>query len=885
MFLSDTDKKGGRVQIINGDIYYSPNSCREITHIPSPDHHDVEGVTVNIFNPSGLSPDVSFFKLADYQNPRWWNMQFGWVAFTPRNPEFTGPVLAPLYRIPQARELDFVEGEGYGLPTEILHDWCGIEDDIKHMVMVLRKLTGPIVLPAYPEAFGYRARHKSRKTAIISFQRSRDWFVLWIAAMSYRIAIAESKKDARIDLPWIALADWYKHLVVTGCRESWLDGLTVSPMVRDFSSQTERAGTFVSLHKLQNDSRWPSVQWLCNFKIDVWYLWKLEWASMTKLASLAPLDYQLQSIATGSPSNRPISTQEADYTPLAAEPEQPREHKAKYLPTWHEWLAEREAANAQLSRVETKKRRDERLAREKYPGIKTARVFKWIPNDDDVRVRTIVHSQLNEDTLKSYERGHIRYDAFRNEWDCYEEMGPGGGYNDNDNDDSEDDDHIAQEAGFPYMDMGQRDEEEYIGNEEGWAHRGKTLQIDHEGVLEDPVTISEQEDPQGGSSDLEGYILEILRLRYGYTGLMPVRNDYPPMDIKAQKVFMKFIGLAWKEEHTNTFEKPNIRAANDFTLRLGTNGIIADDEWDLARSHRESVLLLPRFACIRRLTVNLGKDKSGNNKIKTWYMFDLGEKRTKPWMFTVTTASHALMICRLDKSYNDVDLACFCLSNGTPFKTMQLSTTLTRAPYSTDSTSTIISRGHGYSFIIDDFVTYEKRCTEFLTTNRRSRAACMMGGIPWRVAGDGDVHVKWSIVLNGPCGWSPNPQEFILAIEDVTNLEYMDDALTEAEIAKICGRYDCFTGNGMQIAKPSWYPHPDAFNGSGFDYGYWTELCEVHIRSWRWKATHPIATNSPDKPLRGPMNVIHWVSNLKGSSNMRKAGLRMTKLAEKIIGN
>ncbi|KDR73904.1 hypothetical protein GALMADRAFT_141674 [Galerina marginata CBS 339.88] len=881
MLLSDSEKGGGRVQIINGDLYYSPNSRRDITDIPKPDHHQKEGVCANIFNPSGsLSHNVSFMNLSDYQSPRWWNLQFGWVGFTPRNPKFSGPVLAILDRIPQARELDFAEGKGYGMPPEALHEWSGLENDIKHMVMLLGNFTGiPIILPPYPEVFGYKARHSSRKTAILSFRRSRDWFVLWIAAISFRIAVAETKTEATMHSIRLALADWYTHLVSKGCWESWLDGLTMSPMVQDFSLWTERAGTFVSLPKLQEDLRWPRIEWLCRFNIEVWYLWKPEWASTPKFATFSPLDYQLQSIATGNPSNHAISIHEHEASALPDEAPEPSQEQ-NHLPSWHEWLEEREKENAQIERVESKQRRNEQLARQKTLTTKTARVFEWKPNDHGVLVRTKVSSTLNDDTLERYERGHVRYDAFRHEWDCCEEMGEAGGYTDDD-DYSDDDDHMAGGDTFTAVGMGQTDEEGMLENKNtSWAHRGNSLRIDNNGILHNPGKTSDEEQVDS-DWDLEGYILDILRQRYGYTGLIPLPNC-PSFDVKAQNKFMKFIGLQWKKCYADTFNKPAIQAAYDFTLRLASNGVIADDEWDIARLHRESVQLLPRFSCIRLLTVNLGKDSSGNDKVKTWYMFDLGEKRTKPWLFTVMAASHALMICRLDAAYNDVDLACFCLSNGTPFKTMQLSSTLTRAPYSSSSLSVIVSRSHKYEFILDDYATYQRRCVEFLTTNRRGRVACMMGGITWRVAGDNDVQVKWSIVLNGPCGWSPNSQEFVLGRERRTNLEYMDDALTEAEVADICGQYECLTGNGMQIRKPSWYPMLDTFNGSGFDYGYWTEICEIQFKNWRWKATNP---KPPDtlRPTRPPMNVGQWSSNLKGSSDMRKAASRVNKIAENAL--
>ncbi|KAF8871849.1 hypothetical protein CPB84DRAFT_1636453, partial [Gymnopilus junonius] len=139
----------------------------------------------------------------------------------------------------------------------------------------------------------------------------------------------------------------------------------------------------------------------------------------------------------------------------------------------------------------------------------------------------------------------------------------------------------------------------------------------------------------------------------------------------------------------------------------------------------------------------------------------------------------------------------------------------------------LVSRSAEHVFAADDFNMFEHHSFEFLHTNRRGRIALMSGGIMWRLAMQ---HVSWSSILNGPSGWSPNCAEFLLAKDLKTGLEYMDDDLTETEVEQLCGIYHCLTGNGDQIAKRSWFPLPDTFDGSGYDYGEWTEFSENWFR-------------------------------------------------------
>ncbi|KDR79830.1 hypothetical protein GALMADRAFT_1360533 [Galerina marginata CBS 339.88] len=852
--LCDSDKEKGRVQIINGDIFYSPNCRKELKSIPERDVHNILRPCPsyeNIRKPTNFSAT----SLTDYQSPRWWSIPFGWVAFVPRIPDFTGPILGRMNRLPHRHELHYEEDTGYSMPSQILQDWLYLERDIVRAVelLIVHTKWTPL-LPAFPTVFGYRHPHKSWRTALKAFDRSRNWFVMWIAVLSYLIAVAETETSARKNYPLIALTDWYSYLVQTGCSETWLEGFTMSSMVCDFNFWVERAGTIVSLEDLRVDNKLPKVEWLCAFGIPNWYQWKLEWSNDTRFKAYAPLPHQIQSVFSGIPA--PIS-QSTDVLQNLLPASPTNDSCQTKRTTWAEFQADRYAINTQRERMESLQHRNERLARERHRGTMTATVFEWIPNDDGNLIRTKVSIERNQTTLEGYEKGYTHYDAFWNEWDCYTEPSEGGGFDDeNEYGNNADCDNFAFESDTPFSHPEGISEVDPVSAERRteWAHKERpiVLSADRESSpLEDGL---EQENEDERMRDdifvqgLETEIFRVLRLHFGFTGTLPPAASPPVDNSKDWSRFMRVMGIKFVdiERAEPLFKRTNILAACDFIRRLQSNAAILEDEWDLGKSHWATVYLTHRMSCIRLLKV-----KPSNECTLTWYMFDFGSARTQPWMFTVLSATTALTVCRLDSSYTDKDLATYFLQFGMAFRTMQCSTFLTRAPYSTKSTAKRASRMQGYQFLIDDFVNFESRATNFLTENRRARIACMMGGVMWRVACS---VVNWKIVLRGPSGWSSDYREYIIGVQEDNSMEFIDDALTGDEISDLCGMYYVLTGKGYQYENPSWYPTPQSFASSGFDYGYWSDFCEAQFKNWHSKGSKPDPTARPELPARQPIN-------------------------------
>ena len=76
------DKTYGRIQILDGRLFFSPNCSRTVDLPPPP--RDQNGCERNIFLPS-YKPNGrwNYFELdiANYTIPRWWSLPFGWIAY------------------------------------------------------------------------------------------------------------------------------------------------------------------------------------------------------------------------------------------------------------------------------------------------------------------------------------------------------------------------------------------------------------------------------------------------------------------------------------------------------------------------------------------------------------------------------------------------------------------------------------------------------------------------------------------------------------------------------------------------------------------------------------------------------------------------------------
>lgn len=628
-----------------------------------------------------------------------------------------------------------------------------------------------------------------------------------MAILSFNIAAAECTRAHALSLDGSSLIEpsWQELILEYGGDLSmdcvWLDMLLDTPIV-NFSREVSRTGTFIMLD--HTDSPYevaPSVDWFMQYGVPVWYEWSPAQASCVENQRFAPLEHQLQegttfrtkslSPAPSSPTTSRSFEQTPSYiTPLtsrAPTPDQdiPLPHVQVHTPvrTTHmdEFFALRAERIARILERETPQQRSTRLSRTAQPPTKNARVFEWTESPSGQYTEEEITKRLREEILDYYSNEQCRYDPVLNEWHCCALWG------------EYDSDHEQDDFNFLYSTF----EGDDRPVEEAVAPPNPNLSFD-DSPVEDLLLQNSDDALQQQSRDirllgLQNEILTVARLYFGYTAQIPLPNAAMLTDEKERKSFCRSFGLIWDQvkpiEEVFTF--PAVAAAIDFFVRLAKNLVLKDDEWDLSNNNLSSVSMSPRFRQFRPLQTTISfKDGSGlQSKEVTIYMLDLGSQSTAPWKIAVKSALDALVVCRIDPTFNEYNIVEFLLTNGIPFHTLQSSDTVDRTPDVHRPGLLPYRRPHEYKFESRDYLAYRQRCHSILS-HPRGRAALMHGHFMWRLA---LRSVRFEAVFKGPSGWSPNPDEMITIRDPSTGTEYVDDKLSVDEQEALCGTYHCLT--------------------------------------------------------------------------------------------
>ena len=758
------DKSNGRVQMLNGRLFYSPNCSRTVDHPPP--IRDEGGGESNPFLPSHQpNGRRNYFELdiTRYARPRWWTLAFGWISFFPLTPSLCGPIFEKLF-MPRSSHQVFDEELGkYFMPLKLLEKWLRVDRDLSDAVYLIRHhYPIPVVHPINTFCFGYSKAH-TRSTALhMALRRGRDWFVVWMALLSYCIAGAEDQYSLVKDSITLAKPSWY-DILLEHFDAQWLDAL-YSSTVCSFSPQTPRAGVFLELEVF--DSNQPLPDFFYRFHVPVWYPWNNKVA--LKYEHLAPLPHQLQegttfltksprpSTTTSIPSPQPFAGSSSTLIPSS--PPSASSSKPNHI-IWAEFLSRHKRRYEERVRRETPQQQQIRLGRLRNPPTTSAKVFEWTEDDNGVLCRQAVPKKMREDILHFYRNGEIWYDPIENEYDCYDS----GAH------EADDDDDLFYEGNDVVANIHETN--------------NNLIQTLPARVPSPDVDINDSwnlEAPDPKSPD--NFIAEVHRilfLHFGYTPLIPVPTfDNPVLETEVdRRRFMRFLGLRWVNDFESAFQTSQISAAATFVRLLHTKGSsIPADEWDLNRNNRQSIFFSTRLKALRCVGQDL-------------FMFDFKDRSTVKWKLTVTTASHALLVCRLDSQFDESDLAYYLLQNGIPFNTLQLSATLSRSPIPKHPPLVIPSRPANYTFTLRDYEAFRQQCHVILT-QPRGRAALLRGYYPWRLAIN---EISFSSVISGPSGWSTEPEEMLVVKSPETGEEFIDDSLRDIELKLLSGTYNAST--------------------------------------------------------------------------------------------
>ena len=177
----------------------------------------------------------------------------------------------------------------YFMPSNLSEKWLRVDQDLFDAIyLICHRYLIPFVYPINTFCFGYYKGHTWSGALHMALRRGRDWFIVWMALLSYVIARAKDIYSSVKDSVVLAKPSWY-DILLEHFNAQWLNALYAST-VCSFSPHTPHAGVFLELEVF--DSNQPLPAFFCRFQVPVWYPWSSDLA--LRYEHLAPLPHQLQ---------------------------------------------------------------------------------------------------------------------------------------------------------------------------------------------------------------------------------------------------------------------------------------------------------------------------------------------------------------------------------------------------------------------------------------------------------------------------------------------------------------------------------------------------------------------------------------------------------------
>jgi hypothetical protein len=795
----EVDHSRGRAFISEGVMYYSPNCTRQVEVPPR-------------FDGSYRFEKYKAY-LNRFQTPAWWTTAYGFLSFVPLLPSFSGAAFGCLRDFSSAiEEKWYPDYEEYALEAGKATQWLELETGLIQIRGKLRQkfLVGAALNPIPPSLLGFRDKFRTRRSAISRVTQSRDWFVIWMALVSFIIAHIEFLEINH------AIPDWFQYLVDVGVSQSWLNGLYQSGLC-NFTRTSLRVGVFVDW--LEKDISRPRLEFFTCFNVPVWYSWTPELGNLVartpKLASLRPPPEHLQSATTfiyqqpstfsqfiGAPipfpsnvsplaTRSPHSDSPAQF-PISQSPQSPPQSLVKVdmsqveilaarfalakTKPWRPFFQAREVRNLEKAAKETAEARQKRLNRERKPPQTKVEVFVWDWSDEDplqlVRIRVTTNRERTE-ALESHSSSQSIYDGWSNEWDLCEYFGVS---------DNNDDDSVHDEAFERLNDPGDNEAAHaaYIANcMEGpicplfSSSRAPVDDVDNI----NPDVDDTNPDPSEVSNKAEAFdILDYLCSHYGFVCPLLPQNPHSVSN-QTWDNSMKALGRIAGPNNPPLLEYKE--SITRFIDHLQTSNGPSRDEFDVFPENR--------------MTINNPQLTDTFKQIGDFFVVETQAfQHSLPWTVALYHLPQALFVFRmlLRKDHSPASVARILLEEGIPFRTLlTLADVGLRSSLSDISAVLVPIRLSDYIFKPSDYEVYIHQRAAILSSPR-GRAALLRGGIIGRLA-------KEHLGIESAC-LGPSPSVTIhrigFNIADKFGIQHWDDELTDTEIDLICGLHKCYTG-------------------------------------------------------------------------------------------
>ncbi|KAF7761921.1 hypothetical protein Agabi119p4_9913 [Agaricus bisporus var. burnettii] len=691
----------GRAYLINGDVYYSPNSDR---NVQLPSELNIDNIT--LFNNVGVEA---------FEKPYWWSERVPWLGFVPRRPVcWNGALVEDLGYMPR-RLLVNTERTAYMLPYLSQNRWLAVENLIREVLQLLsRRYNIQYLEPYSTRKWGYTNGHPTEAQMWSFVHQGRDWFAMWIALLYWMLKIIP--EDLKY-IEGVCPTEWYRVLVKWDkARIGAWESLRCAPLLQRFWD-AQRSGVF--LHNPEDQLNQPSASWFDHCGVPVWYRWgsrEVAQSQRNDFRLIVPPPEIVQIIATLiSPSITSYATgaghewedthnYEPHFTPASpppAEPQfmpaSPRPAEPQFMPAsppptqliddqvpssspsqaskliwknggfrtieksgrdvWEPFHRRHQERHQKMLLHETPLARQTRLNREKQPPFVSAAVYVWEWNLEmpPKFVRRLVPKKDRSETLEDARPGEARYDSFCNEWTvCTEWM---------DESDDESDGEADEENG------------KELQQDEGGVNspaRVPSTQV----VIPEPSTSTTPSvpsvapghvlvpSPSGELEKSQQEVLHVLTKYYGFSPPQGLPTDVGPLarlaDIKA---LIAITGTTTVKINSALWGTPMGKACVEFGLFLANKEGLEPPAaaWDLSQNCQDPLKFSLRLRRIKRV-------RAGSLRL---YMFDFGELATLSWNIAVYTATAALMVCRLHPNLTDEDIAVELARSGVPFRTLR----------------------------------------------------------------------------------------------------------------------------------------------------------------------------------------------------------------------
>jgi len=807
------DSSKGLAFLRDGVIYYSPN-CKRHVFVPP----RIEDVPYQFGRKNA--------QLARFQHPRWWTPPYGYLAFLPLIPNFDGAAFGCLRDI-VAHICQNVDGN-FVLRPEKAAEWMDLQDLLILVSNRMKNNTyfvhlGPSLAPVAPSYLGFSLPFNTPRAARLQVTIARDWFVVWMAQLSFLFAHFEH--EGNTDIP-----RWFPFLESQGIAQSWLCGMR-SSMVCDFSKYCPRVGVFLDF--LENRKGQPTVDWYTSLNVPVWYPWTNKHQKAVKenpqLAYLQPPPELLQAAATfliqtptailpsallPADPRPPTYPELLPYQPPPPDPvldnEQPYQEnqdssassnmsgadfqatRNAYIATkpWLQFFQARDDRNKKKLASETPSQCQTRLNRQRKPPVKKVDVFLWDWSDEDPQllVRTRVNRREGEDILESYSNSQLVYDPYSNVWDACEYFGA--------NDDDDDDDNPMAGKSNPAPAAPAALTHAPTPSDPVIDDVGASEQAEHEAFCRDRVRLLDTKVPSerfkklalsysfpsNTDSNLDLTedsfdILSYLVFHYGFVPPLPLQSN-SPVDFHTWKENIKNVGLdARKNPPSADLAESVVPFLQGLRLPAGPSAEL----WDL---HPDNY---------RKVDVRSSQVISKKDDNLFFVHTSALETPNGPWIIALTTAADALFVYRLlvQKDFSVVSLAELLVNEGIRFHTLQPLPPRPSVKSNIGAVRSSISiRVRDYKFGLEDYHAYVQERARILSSPR-GRAALLEGGLIGRLAKEHLGH--HSAALGPSSAVTQRRQGF--SFTDADDITYWDDRLTDDEIHLICGMYHCYTGN------------------------------------------------------------------------------------------